>query len=389
LKLIAVEKRGVENDISLLNEIHSRKLDNLYIQKEKQIRKHLDSIEIRDEFYYEKMYHLARANTSHFKFIKSGYTFDLIQNEFDIYLRYTLIVLLRNYSKMLTNKHHGNVRFNLEMFENVWEYVKDKQFEDNPSSMVYKQIISLELSKEEKDYKKLVRLKEEFEDKMSGEDMYYLLLVANSFAAYKLKQGDESYYRDRFRIFKELIDRKIQLPEYILFVNFITNYTSACMVGEFEWAEDFMNRFRDGISPAEETSNTLNYCKGFLAYRHKEYDKALEYFAKTNFKLFIPKVMVKSHTLRILYEQNLFEQTFSSIDSFRHYLRSEKLISEDQKTAHYDFLKCISDLTKLREEGIKDKNDARLLILREQIRDMQSNPLGCKNWLIEKLATIS
>ena len=384
LKLIAVEKNGIENDIYLLNEFHERKLDNLYTQKEKQINKYLDGIKIKDEFHYQTLYQLARVATSHYKFIKSGYSFNLIQNEFDIYLQYTLIVLLRNYSKMLTHKNHGNVEFNMEMFENVMEYIKDKNFEKNPSSRIYKQIIAVELFKEEKDYRQLIELKDKFSANLSVEDIYYILLVTNSYAAYRLKLGDESFYNDRFSILKEMIDRKIQLPEYILFINFINTFTAACLVSEYDWAEEFLKNFQKGIFPPEEVSNTVNFCKGFSAYKQKEYEKALDYFSKTTFKLFLVKVMVKSYSVRIYYEKNLYEQTFSAIDAFRHYLKSEKLIDEEQKIAHYEFLRHVSELTKLKEAGIKIKKDTNLIILKNRIKEMQSNPLGAKNWLIEK-----
>lgn len=384
LKLTANEKKGIENDINLLNELHERKLENQYIQKEKQINKHLEGIKVRDEFYYRSLYEMARVNTSHYKFIRSGYTFNLIQNEFDIYLQYTLIVLLRNYSKMLTHKNHGNIEFNMEMFENILEYIKDKEFENNPSSRIYKQIIAVELFKDEKDYRHLLELKERYIENLSMEDLYYILLVANSFAVYRIKLGDEAFCRDRFGILKEMIDRNIQKPGYILFVNFINTYTSACLVGEYSWAEDFLKKFQSGISPAEEFNNTIYFCKGYQAFRKKEYEKALEYFSKTNFKLFLIKVMVKSYSVRIYYEMSLYEQAYSAIDAFRHYLKSEKLIAEEQKNAHYEFLRNVNELTKLKEEDIKNKNDVRLVMLKKLIKEMQSNPLGAKNWLIEK-----
>jgi hypothetical protein len=384
LKLMAFEKRGVENETDLLNELHERKLDSLYLQKEKQVKKIMDERTVKDEFFCEAQYQLARVTTSHYKFEKSNYTFDLIQNEFDIFLRYALIVLLRTYSKMLTNKNHGNVDFKMEMFEQIWEYVKDKKFDDNPSCKIYKQIIALELSRDEKDYRLLMSYKEKIEKSLSDEDIYYILLVANSFAVYKLRLGDESFYRERFNIFKEMVDRNIASPDYILYINFISNYTSACIVDEYEWAEDFLNRFQKGISPAEERTNTINYCRGFLAYRMKDYGKALEYFSKTNFKLFLVKVMVRSYTVRIYYEQDMHEQTLSSIDAFRHYLKSEKMIAEEQKIAHYEFLKYVSELTKLKAEGFKNKSDNGISLIRKEIKKMQSNPLGVKNWLIEK-----
>ncbi len=95
------------------------------------------------------------------------------------------------------------------------------------------------------------------------------------------------------------------------------------------------------------------------------------------------KVMVKSYTLRIYYEQKLYEQTFSAIDAFRHYLKSEKQIADDEKSVHYEFLKYLTELTKLKLENIKD-NNSHLGVLRKQIKDMHSNPSGAKNWLIEK-----
>jgi hypothetical protein len=384
LKLIAFEKRGINSDIDLLNELHERKLDNVYLQKEKQARKLLNDRNVKDEFFCESQYQMARANTAHYKFEKSSYTFDLIQNEFDIFLQYALIVLLRSYSKMLTNKNHGNVEFNMEMFEYVWDYVKDKNFDGNPSCKIYKQIVALELSRDEKDYRSLMTLKEKFEKNLSGEDIYYVLLVANSFAVHRLKLGDESFYKDRFAVLREMVDRNITFPEYVLYVNLISTFTAACMVGEYDWAKDFLERFEKGISPAEERSNTANYCKGFLAYRLKEYDKALEYFSKTSFKLFLVKVMVKSYTVRIYYEQNMHEQTLSYIDAFRHYLKKEKMMAEEQKKAHYEFLKYVTELTKLKAEHDKNKKYVDLSLLRKEIRMMQSNPLGIKNWLIEK-----
>lgn len=385
LKELAIEKKNIENDIILLNVLHERKLDTVYQQKEKTVNRQLEDFTVKDEFYFQKKYELARVNTFHFKFIKTGYAFNLIQNEFDIFLQYSIIVLLRNYSKMLTNKNHGNIEFNLGMYDQVWEYVKDKDFNNNPSIKIYKQLITLEISKEEKDYRTLLSLKDKFSENLSKEDIYYVLLVANSYAVSKLKIGDESYYKDRYKILREMVDRKIQLPNNILFVNFTNTFTAACMANDFEWANEFLLQFQDGITPAEEKSNSVYFCKAFSAFRKKDYNKALNYFSKTNFKLFLMKVMVKSYTVRIYYEQSLYEQTFSAIDAFRHYLKSEGMIKDDQKNAHYEFLKFISELTLLKSEKIKSKNDSSFLVLKKRINEMQSNPLGAKNWLIEKV----
>jgi hypothetical protein len=121
-----------------------------------------------------------------------------------------------------------------------------------------------------------------------------------------------------------------------------------------------------------------------MAYRLKDFEKALVLFSKTNFRLYLMKVMVKSYSVRIYYEQGHIEQALSAVDSFRHYLRSEKLMAEDQKAAQYEFLKYLSELAKFRIEGVNKNNDPDFGLLKKNISMMSSNPLGAKNWLIEK-----
>ena len=215
--------------------------------------------------------------------------------------------------------------------------------------------------------------------------MYYILNCKNSFAVYRLKLGDELYYKDRFEAMKEILERNFVPLNNFLFPNFITTFTSACMAGNYEWAQEFMLKHQKGISPKEEAINTINYCNAFLAYRLKDFDKALKYFSKTNFKLYLMKVMVRSYSVRIYYEQNMTEQTLSAIDAFRHYLKTENLMAEDQKTAHYEFLKLLSDLTEIKIESVYKRNSEDLDLLKKHIERMSSNPLGSKNWLIEKV----
>jgi len=384
LKLTAAEKKDVDNEINLLNVLHDRKLDNIYNQREKKVKQLLRNAEVKDEDNYLRQYQLERVNIAHYKFSGSSYSFNSIQSEFDSFLQYSLTGLLRLYSKMLHNKNHGNVHFDMKMFENVWLYVKDMDFSDNPSCLIYRQVIALELTKSESEYRKLMEIKVKYRKNIPPEEFYYILQEQNSYAAYRLKLGDENYYKERFTAFKEMLEYNFINAEYIIYPNFISAYTSACMANEFEWADLLMLKAQNGISPAEEKLNTIYYCRGFMAYRKKDFGKALQLFSKTKFRFYLMKVMVKSYTARIYYEQNLYEQTLSAADAFRHYLKSEKMMAEDQKAAHFEFLKHLSELTKLRLDGINKTNHEELDLLKVRISQMTANPLGAKNWLIEK-----
>jgi len=385
LKVSSLEKDETGNNITLLEKLYEKKLVTVYNQMEKQTRSKLDKSVIKTEDYYFLRHRLNRQNTSHNLLKKNNLDYKAIQTELDGFLSYSLIGLMRLYSKVLHNKNHGEVEYSMDMFEVVREYTKTQDFRNDHLHMIYKNIISLELSKEETDYKKLLNLKDKFKDKISDEDMHNILIFLNSFVAYRLnKFGDESYYKDRFKILSELVSRNFITPARIAFTDFTYIFSSACTVGEFEWAEQFKIDFQNGISPAVEKQNAVIFCTAYLNYIKEEYSQALENFSKTGFSIFFMKVTVKSLMIRIFYETSMYEQFLSAVDSFRHYLKREKLILEEQKKAHYDFLVYTSALFKMKIDKHVQKTSSDFLQLKKEISGMDNSAFGVKSWLLKK-----
>lgn len=384
LKIKGMQNKDTEAEILLLNSFHEKKLDKLYQQREKKLSAFLNNLNIKEEDNFLQIYQLERINTAHYKFDKSEYTFNQIQKEFDSFYNYSLAGLLRLYAKMLMNSMHGNIKFEMPMFDKVWEQVNSENFTGNISCLVFRQIIALLLSNDEYEYKKLIDLKERCKNELPKEELYYILNNQNAFSAYMLKLGNEYYYKDRFNAFYEMIENGFINTESVMFVNFISFFSSACMANEFEWAEKFLNDYQSGVFPKEEKINTLYYCKAFYAFRKQNFEKAIEYFSKTNFKFYLINVMVRSYSIRTYYEMGLYEQVISAIDAFRHYLKKEKTMAEDQKAAHYEFVRLLTRLTELKIKGISRINRIDLELLKKQSEQMSSNPLGSKIWLLQK-----
>lgn len=382
LTVQAAESDSIKSKILLLEEFNKRNLEVFSTQTDNEIKKDLESLAIKDENFYLDNYLLNRSKSIYYKISGSNLEFNMLQAEYDSFYEYTLVTILKLFTKMLYNKNHGKIEFNIKMFEEIWGYVKKTDLEGNTLYSIYKTIISLELEKDEKEYRKLLKLKDVYLSHLSDEDLYNIYIFMNSFISYRLnKFGDEKYYNDRFMVLKETIDHGFISPEFISFSDYTYFYIAACTVGEFEWAENFKDKFKTGIRPAEETDNSVNFCNAFINYRKKNFEKALDFFSKTNFKLYFLKVTVKSFTVRILYEMNLEEQALTALDAFRHYLKNEKLILEDQKRAHYDFLKYTAELFKIRNDHSgRDALDE----LNEKILSMDNSAYGVKNWLLKK-----
>lgn len=384
LKQKSYEKKEFTGEIWLLGELNDRQAGAIYEQSERKLARDMAKPRQINEDYYYLRYSLCRENTSYFNFKKPGGDFKLVQSEFDSFLEYSLTATLRLYMYMLHNLNHGNIKYNMELFDTLIEYIKQKNYPDNPLYMIYKHCIMLELYKEEKDYYILKELQKKYTGRISGDDEDNTFIFMNAFVVHMLNHsGDEKYKREKFEIFDNMIKAGSLTPDKIFYPDFNNVFSAAVAAGEYKWAENFSRDFEGGITPHSEKENALNYCRAFLAYRKKDFHHAIELFSKTNFTLFFIKIAVKSLTIRAYYEINMYEQGFAAIDSFRHYLRNEKMVSREQRDTHEGFLKCLAAMFKLKAAGTHSKHD--LQELKNQVLEIKTNNYGVKVWLQKKL----
>lgn len=386
IHMIGIDKTKNRLKYILLQELTERGLEEIYENIEKNLKKEIENSKTIDENYYYDLYKFYTESLDYNVSKKPGDHPKIIQAQFDNFLNYSNVTLMKLYMYMHHLKKQNTVEFNMEMFENFISYVKEKNFEDNPAYMIYKGIMVLELEKTKENFLNLKKAKEKYSDRISSEDFHNALLFMHSYSAEMInKKGDESYKHEEFQLVKEMIDRKIFTPVTIIYPNLINIFKSACEVQEYEWAENFLNKFIVNI-PEKDKANTINCCYGYMNYRKQNFTEALDCFAKTNFQWFILKMFVKTLTLRIYYENGMFDQAYSFIDSFRHYLNNDRKIVEYHKSTHNKFLKYLTSLIKIKSSV---KSDSLALDeLKDKIDKMENNSFGVKKWLQRKVDEI-
>ena len=89
---------------------------------------------------------------------------------------------------------------------------------------------------------------------------------------------------------------------------------------------------------------------------------------------------IKSWTLKNYYELEYFEQAFSLIDSYKHFLTKNKSLSDHFRERHMNFLKFSEELFKIKSR-INVKPDA-------GIKKHLDNTVNIvhKEWLSEKIS---
>ena len=88
---------------------------------------------------------------------------------------------------------------------------------------------------------------------------------------------------------------------------------------------------------------------------------------------------MKNLQLKIHYELEQYESAISIIDTYKHFLAKNTLISESRKLLHYNFVSYTNKLI----QYISGSKKINLLFLSEKV--LMSKNIFDKNWIMEKI----
>jgi hypothetical protein len=306
-----------------------------------------------------------------------------MQDKLDLFVDYSIIMLLRFYNIMLHDAVQFNHKYDLKMFNIVMDYVRNNLKLDNPTMLVYYQIIQLGLEKSDENFFKLNKLRKKYRNDLSAVDNYMTFLHLDSYCANaynEFSRTDLMY--EQFLLTKECDINLFPELGKILYPDFLYSVKIAVRVDEFDYALQYIEKYKHNLT--EEKKNTLDFCHAYIAYRKGRGDEALDLLAKTSFSNFIMKIQVRLFLLQLTFEKEYFDQSLTMIDSFRHYISRENLLLDKLKTTLLKFLKITGDLIKHNTGVNRNAKDA-VHKIRFDIDKLDSNHFGIKLWLMEKV----
>jgi len=94
------------------------------------------------------------------------------------------------------------------------------------------------------------------------------------------------------------------------------------------------------------------------------------------------RIDLKNMMLKTYYELNLTENVLSLIDSYRHFLRTDKTISVERKSTYRSFVNITIKLLEARTTGKKSL----LTYIESRLRDKKN--ISNRQWLNEKVSEL-
>ncbi|HMQ80837.1 MAG TPA: hypothetical protein PKE39_07800 [Ignavibacteria bacterium] len=193
--------------------------------------------------------------------------------------------------------------------------------------------------------------------------------------------NDEKYQRINFEIIKRAASLDLYTSytaQYMDVNNFLIIFQTALQLNESDWAAEFLRKYGEQISP-EYSQDMTGYSFAELFFSKKQFERSLASLSKVKLKLFRLKLPVKVLMLKLYYELNYIEEAYSLIDSFSHFLISNKKIRKNEINNYLRFLNFYREILKAKaESGNSRKNNE----IRNELA--AASMLPHKSWLIEK-----
>lgn len=219
-------------------------------------------------------------------------------------------------------------------------------------------------------------------EKLSFSEKYVYFNNMTGFCIRKSNDGYKAYDNELMRIYKEMLQYKLfgHTPEEYFDLSHYRNILlSALEINDLEFIEKLINTYSKHLNP-QYRDDMVNFSMAKLLFAKNQTDVSLSFASKVKQDFFLFKSDIKILLLQLYFDSGFYEELFSLIDSFKHFISGSSDISDARKTRYMNFLKYLSAITKLK---IHTDEDKKLKIVNElsSARDIALN-----TWLLSRIS---
>ena len=347
---------------------------------ERQIRRQLDAAPGQSTWYYLSQFrmHWNVYNRASKVVATADFMNKLLPADQSLDYFY-VVQKLKFYVAWLIFRGFRSTQQELLVIPGFWDYIRQSPFSDLPLVSIYQDVIlCLTEPDEEQHFRHLLKNLEKYADKLTKEDLRECYYIAQNYCAFKVNQGKTDYYQVFFSLFQSIINLGILLENGQLSEGVFKNMiTISLRVGEFEWAENFIQEYSECLpSGIRENARTFNLAN--LYSHQRKYDKVIELLRNVEYSDVVYSLGSKLILLRTYYELGEYLALDSLIDSFRIFLRRNKVMSKSLKREYNSFLNFVKKLTTL-----DTSNPAAIAAFQQRVMAVSSTTP--KKWLLDKI----
>lgn len=221
-------------------------------------------------------------------------------------------------------------------------------------------------------------------EKISIELKYNFCTALLNYCSKKKFMDREKFIKTEFEIFRFMVENNILSIRSVKNIDgaFYKNVAySALYAGETEWALEFIHKYKNLIA-VENRENF--YFHALIEYyiKLKNFDEVLNYLSRIKNTNVIDKLNIRKWEILVNYELKNYESLRYIIDSSKHFVKNDKMMSPEKKSSLTNFANYVLKLISISENNA-DSINLKISDLRNEIT--KSNTYY-PEWLLEKMS---
>lgn len=374
-----LQQNPVQKGIYLLETYNNWQLEKPFQSIIRPLHKLQSSANHYDHQYYYNEFLLHAHENVYFDRQKKHIYDKSLQKAIDNLDLYYLSEKLRYCCEILNRQNVMVSDYELRLMNEILAYLQEDPHDDVPPIAIYTAILRCLLEKgNEQHFKHLKELLKKYAHVFSKQEARDMYLYGVNYCIGKIRSGKEYYRAESLDLYREALRKEIIFEgKYLSPWSFMNIVDAGVGTKEFEWTETFIQSYKDKLAP-NFRQNAYAYALAYLYFHQDKFESALELLHEVTFDDIGYSIKSRTLLLRVYYELDEIDPFYSLIDSFKIYMRRNKLLSESRKKIYLNFIKFIARLNRLP----KGQN-SRLLKIKKQIEATPNTANA--NWLIEKV----
>lgn len=291
---------------------------------------------------------------------------------------------LKYFGDALGYRESLSIDAEVEIPPGFMDWLQQSRYIEEPVIHAYFLVIQLFLQPEKETFfhelKEVLETRGNIFQKAELKELYIHLV---NYCIYKkINIGEVAFFNELFDIFKISLAKEIWLEKDIIEPQYYKTIISVGLqVKAFDWVENFIQTYTEKLPP-EDQENALTYNLAKVYFQQQQYEKVIEQLREVEYQNLNYALGGKLMLLKTYFELNEYLALDSLLDSFRIYLRRNKLISKDVRQQYMNVLRFVKKLS-----NIRPRDTAAITKTRTQINDCKA--LADKSWILQKLEELS
>lgn len=370
---------GVRYQLALSRIYRRRKLDKAYKQAHRIGMENLQRQPLRNDFYLLNKFFLEQIEYEYRMNVTQNAPVNL-QETADALEKWFLEERLRISKDMLAHQSiYQKMNYSHGLLEQVLAYADKENMLQEPAVAVYYYTYMALTNPDEESYfdemERRIHSQAEYFNRLELRTLY---LAALNYCTAKVNQGNLDYCRRALKLYDSGIEK-----EFLLENNMISRYTFgnavafALKIGEFDWAEKFIEDFQRHLEEKERIS-IVNFNLARLYSEKGDYGKAQQLLTKFEYDDMVLNLVAKTMLLKIYYEESAYDAFESLLEAMRTYLHRKEAISFNHRIVYKNLLSVMRKLMHLNPYSQAQKEKFRKLV-------METNPLLERDWILKQI----